>query len=174
VHASSGIVPVKAIDIPPEQYQDALRNIEVSFLSAPILTDRNQVQIPLPLTPGGSWSWLEKYPGGWQETAVVALVRKQTFADTFGVDDTNGIWLALQSCGWINVTDPILNIANVTARDQRSESLPDEYSNRQDAIEAILLHAAIGTPSTQAEFTGQSRLAEGWLKLQRLNSTTGK
>jgi hypothetical protein len=58
VHATSGILPTKAIQIPADQFVDALRNIEVTFLSAPILTDRGRgkINLPLPDEPGYVWS----------------------------------------------------------------------------------------------------------------------
>jgi len=61
VHATSGILPVKALSIPPDQYVPALQAIEIAFLTAPILTDVGSLNLPLPTEPGYSWSWL---PGG--------------------------------------------------------------------------------------------------------------
>lgn len=167
VHATAAIVPTKTIDIPPAQYQDALGAMEISFLTTPILTDRNQLQVIIPDTAGGSWSWVEKQRNGWNQVDAFGIVRKQAFTDAFGHEQADIIWVALGSCGWIDVTDPVLDIATVTAKDQRTEGLPEGLLDRQDPIEAILLRSYIGTPSTRADFSGQKRITEGWLKLRR-------
>jgi hypothetical protein len=57
VHATCGILPVKEITIPPDQYAAALQAIEVLFLSTPIVTDRGKINLPLPVESGYSWSW---------------------------------------------------------------------------------------------------------------------
>jgi hypothetical protein len=67
VHLTSGILPTKAIDIPPEQFAEALKAMEVSFLTAPVLSDRGALKLPLPDEPGFGWSWLSKENGRWEE-----------------------------------------------------------------------------------------------------------
>lgn len=67
VHASMGILPTKAIDIPADQYADALAAINVTFFSAPILTDVDKLRLPLPAEPGFAWSWIEKRAQNWTE-----------------------------------------------------------------------------------------------------------
>jgi hypothetical protein len=74
VHATSGILPTKAIHIPADQFAEALRNIEVTFLSAPILTDRGKINLPLPDEPGYVWSWLEKENGVWDSAKEIGPV----------------------------------------------------------------------------------------------------
>jgi hypothetical protein len=68
VHATCGVLPVKTIDIPAEQYVDALRRIEVTFAAGPVLTPAAAVGLPLPAQPGHSWSWVERTTTGWHET----------------------------------------------------------------------------------------------------------
>ena len=82
VHATSGILPTKAIQIPPEQFADALRNIEVTFLSAPILTERGKINLPLPDEPGYVWSWLEKENGAWDNVTQIGQVTFQAILTT--------------------------------------------------------------------------------------------
>ena len=57
IHATSGIMPVKEINIPPDQYAAALQAIEVFFLSTPIVTDVGKINLPLPVEAGYQWSW---------------------------------------------------------------------------------------------------------------------
>ena len=74
MHATSGILPAKAIHIPADQFVEALRNIEVTFLCAPILTDHGEINLPLPDEPGYVWSWLEKENGVWDSARQIAPV----------------------------------------------------------------------------------------------------
>ena len=74
VHATSGILPAKAIHIPADQFVEALRNIEVTFLSAPVLTDRGKINLPLADEPGYVWSWCEKENGVWARATQIGQV----------------------------------------------------------------------------------------------------
>ena len=74
IHATCGVLPTKAIHIPPDQFAEALGNIEVTFLSAPILTDRGKISLPLPDEPGYVWSWCEKENGAWETITQIEQV----------------------------------------------------------------------------------------------------
>ncbi|RMD98224.1 MAG: hypothetical protein D6816_16500 [Bacteroidetes bacterium] len=66
VHLTSGIQPVKAIQLPDRFVKDALNRIEMSFLTAPVLTPEDQVQISLPTEQAYSWAWQE--PNQWLQS----------------------------------------------------------------------------------------------------------
>jgi hypothetical protein len=94
VHATCGILPTKAIQIPPDQFADALRAIEVTFLTAPVLTDIGKINLPLPDEPGYQWSWLEKESGIWaDETAIGPITTQATFASKQAIREG---WLKLR------------------------------------------------------------------------------
>ncbi|MGK7865490.1 hypothetical protein [Falsiroseomonas sp. E2-1-a4] len=70
VHATSGILPTKAITIPPGMYAAQLKRLEVSFRSlGPILTRVGRLDLPLPIEPGYAWSWIERDDRGWSAVA---------------------------------------------------------------------------------------------------------
>jgi hypothetical protein len=92
VHATSGILPAKAIRIPADQFVEALRNIEVMFLSAPVLTDRGKINLPIPDEPGYAWSWCEKENGVWANTTQIGRIT--TEANTAPQELREG-WLKL-------------------------------------------------------------------------------
>jgi len=71
VHAACGALPVKAISIPPDQYADALRSIEAAFLTAPIVTREDQINLSLPTEPGYGWTWTERAYGAWSEVSLI-------------------------------------------------------------------------------------------------------
>jgi hypothetical protein len=73
VHATSGLLPTKALSIPPDQYAAALRSIQLFLLTTPILTPTDKIHLPLAREPGFSWTWLMQGPGQrWTETADLA------------------------------------------------------------------------------------------------------
>lgn len=78
VHASSGILPIKAIRIPPHEYASALKRFEIMFLTAPVLAGKldtvGEPAIGLPVSdpPGHYWSWLERRGNDWSAPAIQA------------------------------------------------------------------------------------------------------
>ncbi|NJN83905.1 MAG: hypothetical protein HC802_17590 [Caldilineaceae bacterium] len=59
VHLSSGIQPVKAIQLPDRFINDALARIEMTFSIAPVLTPELELHLSLPKEQAFSWSWRE-------------------------------------------------------------------------------------------------------------------
>lgn len=60
IHLSSGIQPVKEIQLPKYFVEDALHRIEMTFLTAPILTPEDHLQISLPKEKEYTWFWRER------------------------------------------------------------------------------------------------------------------
>lgn len=65
IHATTGILPTKAIEIPPDQYSAALQAMEIIFMSSPIITPAHTINLALPAEPGYGWSWLEREGQTW-------------------------------------------------------------------------------------------------------------
>ena len=59
LHLSSGIQPVKAIALPERFVVQALKNIEISFLTAPLLGPEDAAAVSLPKEQDYAWSWRE-------------------------------------------------------------------------------------------------------------------
>lgn len=78
VHATTGIVPVTQLDIPPHLVDDPLANMEVGFRMGPVISSiqatpaqgdktpahPQAVTYPAPAEQGGTWSWWETAAGG--------------------------------------------------------------------------------------------------------------
>ncbi|HMQ48466.1 MAG TPA: hypothetical protein PKA00_06115 [Saprospiraceae bacterium] len=60
VHASTGLLPVSSIEIPPSQYQSILHRLMVYFLSNPVLLGQQLFDMPLPDEKGYHWSWVQQ------------------------------------------------------------------------------------------------------------------
>lgn len=58
IHATTGILPTKTIDIPGDQYAALLETLEVPFLMTPILKEASRLTMPLPKETGYTWSWV--------------------------------------------------------------------------------------------------------------------
>lgn len=163
IHVTAGVAPCKAIDIPPDQYAEALRAIEITFLSAPILTDTGLINLPLPEEPGFNWSWLQKENGSWSEVSSAGTVSKQAFLSAFS--NGEAVWARLKEKGWIKEIDPTR--AGVTPKDSRtSPDLGEDMKDKVAAIEIILAHSYIGKVSARATFSAPQEIREGWLKLR--------
>jgi hypothetical protein len=163
VHATTGMLPVKAIHIPKDQYTPALKNIHVTFLTAPVLTGRNQLALPLPKEMGYEWSWLAKERFTWVEIAETGVVRKDNAIQAF----TNGaaIWQHLLQKGWIVEIDD--NRAGIVAADQRkSAALEAPFDKQTDIIQHWLDAGHIVPADTRATFSDKQCIREGWLKLK--------
>ncbi|RCG31572.1 hypothetical protein DQ384_08340 [Sphaerisporangium album] len=71
VHLTSGILPCKALRIPPDHYRAVLADLRPSFFAAPMLTDADRPgALPVPAEPGRSWTWRQLTPAGWTAVPV--------------------------------------------------------------------------------------------------------
>jgi len=165
VHATSGILPVKAINIPPDQYAAALQAIEITFLSTPIITDAGKMHLPLPDEAGYQWSWLQQdEQGTWSEVSSRGLIRKEDFS--VFESDAGEVWSELIEVQWIKVIDPTdPTRASVTPKDQRRDASLKDFTDKTPEIEDILERAHIGPVDPTAKFAGPQEIREGWLKL---------
>ena len=57
VNATTGILPIKDLALAPEIYGRAMRSIEVSFFTHPILRGAQALDLPTPPEPGFTWAW---------------------------------------------------------------------------------------------------------------------
>ena len=166
-HARSGILPTKAIHIPPDQYTNALKNINITFLTAPILSKRNQLTLSLPDEPGYSWSWLYKDRFSWSHLSDENIIQKSAFINKF--TNANAIWNLLQQpdTGWLEKIDA--QHAYIVSPDQRkAKDLPEDYQAQQPAIDALLQSVRILAMDPKASFDSDTEIREGWLQLRPL------
>ena len=78
VHATTGILPVYKLEIPPAYYAEALKSMGVTFRVSPLLTDAEEVHAAMPKEAGYVWSWISKRDGStWEETATIADATEQ-------------------------------------------------------------------------------------------------
>ncbi len=96
IHATTGILPTKSIEIPPDLYADALANLAVTFLTAPLLTSSHKLAIPLPKEEGFAWSWITNENNNWSANSKIATVNPRAAFDYPPVVVEEG-WLQLRA-----------------------------------------------------------------------------
>ena len=181
-HATSGILPSKVINIPPEQYTEALKNIKVTFLTAPILTDKDQLHLPLLSEPGYDWSWLERKGEIWSEITMIPIIEKATFIAVFTArfpdreSSSETCWNELLAKKWLKNIEsihpqgvenaPPLK-AEIIAKDKRDKL--SDFQDLKDAIDEILdlHHIVIEPASSRATFGSSQGIRDGWLVLSK-------
>lgn len=169
IHATCGILPVKAIDIPPEQYVHPLSKLELTFLTAPIISDQQGVRISLPKEEGYSWSWLERTKEGqWKEIPNMETIAYSIFQKAFNQSNAQLIWeqLLSEDMLWLQSFQGRTDLAIVVPKEQRkTPKLPNDALN--DHIEQILDYYGEGIKvyDDRATFPGKQMIKEGWLKL---------
>ena len=171
IHATCGVLPVKSINLPPDQYQQALSQIEITFLTAPLLTLPGRIHLSVPDEPGYGWSWVEKEGPGWKTTSTLGTLSKADLAGLLGKGaDVDQAWKSLMDKGWITATGNSTDTALAVPIGQRaSPTLDGNLQNLQPAIENLLERTQISPFDTTAAFSGSPEIREGWLKLSKNN-----
>lgn len=72
VHATTGVLSVSELTIPPDQYSEMMNRLAVNFISRPLLqmAQGMAASVPLPAENGYAWSWIT--PGAANTTPLQA------------------------------------------------------------------------------------------------------
>jgi hypothetical protein len=170
VHATSGVSPVKTIDIPAHQYQPALRAMEVTFLTTPLLTDRGTVRVTLPDEPGLAWSWLERGPAGWDEWTTHGVVSRSQLLAEIGANGP-AVWRQLLDLEWITPIEG--ERAAIASPDRRAgPALPEALAMEEPRVEALFARLQVTPFQGSATFAAPQEIREGWLRLRNEPTAT--
>ncbi|HEY1701352.1 MAG TPA: hypothetical protein VGG75_16735 [Trebonia sp.] len=58
VHVTTGVLPTATMQIPPDQYLRAMQQLQITFVTRPVLKGQPGLQLPLPGQAGFGWSWV--------------------------------------------------------------------------------------------------------------------
>jgi hypothetical protein len=170
LHVTCGVLPTKALTIPSQHFADAVRQMQLTFFSAPVLSDGDVLDLPLPAEPGYVWSWLEQSRSGWREVSSAPTLRRDVLAaQAFAERDPDAIWAALLAAGWLAPLDG--QTALVAPVEQRGP-LPEPLTAIQTELTGLLDQPAIGLPQLGARFPAQPTVREGWLRLRPVPPST--
>jgi hypothetical protein len=82
VHATTGLLPVKSIELPADMYSGALNRMSVTFLAAPVLSGSAAFSVPVPIEQGYQWSWVSRDADAWSTLDRIPPVNPRvTFID---------------------------------------------------------------------------------------------
>ncbi|MEM7372887.1 MAG: hypothetical protein AAF587_29970 [Bacteroidota bacterium] len=152
LHAVCGMLPSKQISLPADMYQEALQKMEVDFLTAPIISPKNSLDIPLPEEVGYTWSFLRKhagqYPnysgnimsgGGYIHTPYLDPIQ---FREAWKQHNATTYWDYLLGAGFLIESEDHFSIADFTAPGLQMYSDNFEFSDaaftKVDSVKHIL------------------------------------
>lgn len=167
VHAACGVLPVKSIGVPTEQYAAQAAALRATFVTAPVLTAADAVALPLPAEPGFAWSWLERGPAGWAEVPHHPTVERAALLAAFGSAGP-GLWELLVARGRIVLPDgPDRGLVMPGDPVDLATALKP-LALTPEAVERGLqaLGQAIGDTDTRARFGARAIARDGWLQLR--------
>lgn len=177
VHATSGILPVKAINIPPEQYKKPLEKLQVTFLTAPVLSERNALRLSLPDEPGYDWSWLSyQNSAGWQEIQSYEMIEKEVFVRVLDQQAAFLTWdeLLNENVYWLKGMPDRPGTAIIVPKDQRKKpNLDDPELEKRVNIILDVYSTGMKPFETHAAFFGNQTIREGWLKIEKHEDPAG-
>jgi hypothetical protein len=195
IHIHCGILPGKRVSIPLDYYSSALQNIEISFLVAPILSDKYKIEIPLPQLNEQQWSFVEAervnwiqdrdqewhmHIAKWKETGVSKKIKKDLFISEWnkiGQNPENGgvfLWNYLLHLKWIKNWAIEENYAIWNEAKQMEEkdtqNLPPfekPFQGQETFVKLFLndLSEHLKPISQPTTFQNQLMIKEGWLKI---------
>ena len=184
VHATSGILPTKAIDIPQNQYKDALKRMVAAIRTMPVLTPKNAVTLTLPSEEGYQWNWVEKHEDIWNKIPLEATVTKGDFVAKFGATKGNTLWNLLldPGNGWLLKKGE--SSAYVVPVGERGGTLDGAYTAQAAAIELLLAKhrkgdaqlaqpTFIATYKTQITGSNDAQAITAWNTLEAAKWLTG-
>lgn len=165
IHATSGLLPVKVIELSADLYAAALERIEVNFLTAPILTPRGHIQIPLPHEPGWRWSWIGLEAGRVYTLPDEAILHQAVIAQAFPGQPL--LWGQLLAAGILETIPGRRDAARIRPDAFQEGLLAFDEGLRPDLQRVLEMHSQmVERPESQARFA-PVELREGWLRLQR-------
>lgn len=97
LQATSGILPAKAITLPPSFYREALARMRPAFFTAPVITPAEKLCLPLPLGNGLHWNWLEMGRNKWQRIDQSDIGQPGAAAGPLSRQQIREGWLELQA-----------------------------------------------------------------------------
>lgn len=172
IHATTGILPVKTLYIPTDQYETAIQRMQVAFLTAPLLAPELGLELSLPTEPGYDWNWVQLKGQHWSTISGQGTIRQHQLADAFGAA-SGLLWQVLLQQGWLEALNA--DTARMVAEDQRpNKALPAPFDQAQEAVELLFHRLRIRPFDSKAHFDGTQHIREGWLRLSPTARTRQK
>lgn len=179
-HLTTGILPVKRIDIPRPLWESALEAIRVWLPVTPILSRSYSRRVPTPSIVDREWNWLETLQTG-DSNAWQTLAQRPTIAEAELKADLNQLIEPLEvepleielliDRGWLEKGEsPGDDRLYVLPREDRQ---PLDTRSLEVSVDRLLskLSLALTSPGEEPNFTSDIEAREGWLLLTPQKST---
>lgn len=165
LHCTTGILPTKSLSIPQEHYRKALKNIQVSFLTAPLISNPNQINLGLPEEAGYTWSWYQRDGSVWNHLNQQPILSKMDVVTAFEGDET--LWNMLIDKEWIQPTPDSSDAAIFLEERTNNLDAPWNTPEGRAEVEQILerLSKGILPWHIDARMDPLQEIREGWLVL---------
>ena len=167
IHATVGLLPTKAIHLPSDQYMPALKRLQVAFMTAPLLTPLENLQISLPKEAGFEWAWIQPPQQGtiWSEINTQGILTKGQLAELLGMANIDTLWDSLVTNNWLSLLDKSTkDPARIASKGQRGD-LPGIDAGLKEKIDAALNRLSVVPFDPAPRFNLTQVLREGWLRL---------
>jgi len=103
LHVTTGILPTQYNEIPSYQYTDILSNLEMTFLTTPLLKPAAGMTIPLSKEDSYTWSWIEE--------DVINTQSKWVVQPNIASPSANAVWAYSPQGlteGWLRLNPDVL------------------------------------------------------------------
>ncbi len=176
IHLTTGLLPVTSVELSPEQYQDALSNIYVTFLTTPLVASEENIYLTLPREPGFEWSWLEENDEGvYQEIWTFATITKQSFAAAFDLlkkeinspaqgFDVTEVWKALFKANWLGSIKGLPDGIDGSSGSAHYHAIIEGSSSGSPVAPSYVGIAEVLSPNERQSLQSQYKDLEGDLK----------
>lgn len=173
VHATCGVLPSKSIAIPPDLWAAQAAALRATFQTMPVLTDPDEVALPLPAEPGYAWSWLERSGDDWVEIPHHPTIRRGDVVAGFGAKGA-ALWTQLLTLGRVVPQgDPESGLLMPGGVGSADPSKPDEpFAALQLTAEAVerglqAIARSIRPAQIEARYCARAVARDGWLQLRQ-------
>ncbi|MBC7569063.1 MAG: hypothetical protein H7319_04935 [Spirosoma sp.] len=164
VHATCGILPVNELSLPPDLYAKALEQLEITFLTAPLLTPQQMIHLSLPPEPGFQWAWVDTDRQRWREVSTVGHFRRDELVAAFGGAGTL-LWDQLIERGWVTLEGEQAVIVPPGRRPATDDFPPTQLA---PLLDHFLATRQINPFQMVPGGNSGQELREGWLRLRPL------
>lgn len=174
VHATTGLLPVKSIAVPPEHYQPAMDSLRSVFKTGPLLMPRGGIAVPLPVESGYSWSWIGKENDEWQAVPHHPVIEKPDLIAAIGVAGAQ-LWDRLVDLGRLMPEDHADRAVLMPGAEGAPGDRFTDLGLTPAEVETALHRLArwIEGADTHSGFEGRAMVRDGWLQLRPLPQLAG-
>ena len=171
LNVTTGVTPVKTIDIPNELFKDTLRKIQATFLMSPVLTEQHKVQMPTMDSDLFGWNWLQyTNTDTIKEITDELLITKAKFEEGMtaleiadSIPQVDEIWQVLIDAKWFKEENGKTIVQRELPALDKEKTIWANFENKIRTI-VDLYSEGVRPVETTPSYNYQEAI-EGWLKL---------